>query len=161
MKKLPVLILMTMSLLSAGLMSVILTDRAIAMGENPSTCSNLYDSAIRSLKINVGSRTIDITDKPNTNFVAALGNGYTVTLTLHSASTSISGNSVIGSVWYGSRAYGFASDQCIDGVNPNTDIEITLHNVFTSLAKRGTVQDVEWYSWPLSAPSVTYTVHWK
>ena len=161
MEKLSVFILMAMSLISVVLMSVITTNRALAMGDNPSTCTNLYDSKIKSLRIKIGSRTIDATHKPNTSFVAALGKGYTVMLTLHSVATSKSGNSETGSVWYGSRAYGFASDHCVDSVNPNTDTTITLHDVFTSLARRGTIQNVEWYSGPSNGPTVTYTVHWK
>jgi len=73
---------------------------------------------------------------------------------------SESGDSNVGSVWYGSTAYGFASDHCVNGASPNTDITITLNNVFMGQATHGTVQSVEWYTWPLTQPSVTYTVHW-
>ena len=159
MNKLPIFILMTMSLVSVSLTSVLLTNRALA--DNPSTCVNLYYSTIKSLKINVGSRTIDPIANPNTNFAAVLGQGYTVTLTLHSASASTSGNTNVGSVWYGSIAYGFASDHCVNGASPNTDVTIILNNVFMGQATHGTVQSVEWYAWPsLTQPSVTYTVHW-
>jgi hypothetical protein len=158
MNKLPIFILMTLSLVSVALTSVLLTNRALA--DNPSTCVNLYDATIKSLKINVGSRTIDPIANPNTNFAAVLGQGYTVTLTLHSASLSDSGNTNVGSVWYGSTAYGFASDHCVNGASPNTDITITLTNVFMGQATHGTVQLVEWYTWPLTQPSDTYTVHW-
>jgi hypothetical protein len=130
------------------------------LADNPSTCVNLYDSTITSLRINVGGRTIDPIAHPNTNFSAKLGQGYSVTFTLHSASMSNSGNTDVGSVWYGSTAYGFTSDHCVNGINPNSDVTITLDNVFMGQATHGTVQPVEWYSWPFASPSITYTVHW-
>src|ERR1051325_5510757 len=107
---------------------------AFAMGDNPSSCVNLYDSTITSLKINIGGRTIDPIAHPNTNFGAKLGQGYTVTVTLHSAGASNSSNTDAGSVWYGSSAYGFDSNHCVNGVNPNSDVTITLNNVFMGQA---------------------------
>lgn len=105
-----------------------------------------------SLKITIGKRTLDPIANPNTQFSAVLGIGYTVTLTLHSASTSNTG-----SVWYESTARGFADDHCVNGVNYNSDTTITLHNIFMGQATHGTVQQVEWYSWPLSDPVLEWT----
>ena len=134
---------------------------AFAMGDNPASCTNLYNSAITSVKINVGHRTIDLIAHPNAHFSLAKGQTYSVTLTLHSATTSNSGNSDIGSVWYGSTAYGFASDHCVNGVSANSDVTVTLTDVSLATATKGTTQDVELYSWPLSQPSITYTVNWR
>jgi hypothetical protein len=161
MKKIPVFILAMAALLSAVLISYLLANRAQAMGDNPSSCVNLYDSTIRSLHITVGSKTIEASAKDNTNFVAPIESGYSVTLTVHSASVSKAGDTNTGSIWYGSRAYGFASDQCISEVKADSDITVTLDNVVSSTAKRGTLQNVEWYTWPLDGPIVTYRVHWK
>jgi hypothetical protein len=152
--------LTSISLVSILFGNVGTSNIAFAMGDNPSSCSNLYDSTITSLKITIGGRTIDPIAHPNTNFSAKLGQGYTVTVTLHSAGVSNSGNTDTGSVWYGSTAYGFASDHCVYGVNPNSDVTITLSNVFMGQATHGTVQSVEWYSWPFATPNVAYTVHW-
>jgi hypothetical protein len=152
-------ILIATSLLTVSLMSVLVTNRVHA--ENPSSCLNLYDSTIESLKIKVGSRTIDAAVRHHPNFVAELGKGYDVELTLHSTTVSNSGNKEVGSVWFGNRAYGFASDQCVNGVNSNTELKMTFHNVLMGQATHGTVQDVSWYSWPLDGPSVAYTVRWK
>lgn len=148
--------ILTLTTLTAT--SMVFTNRALA--DNPSTCVNLYDATITSLKITNGLRTIDLIANPNTNFAAKVGQGYMVTITLHSPSVSTSGNTNVGSFWYGSTAYGFASDHCVNGATPNRDITITLNNVFMGQATHGTVQSVEWYTWPLTGPTVTYTVHW-
>jgi hypothetical protein len=144
-----------------ALMSVSFRNNVSA--DNPKDCVNLYNSEIVSLKITdlPGRKSIDPIANPNTQFSSALGVGYTVTLTLHSASTSNSGSTDTGSLWYGSTARGFADDHCVNGVNPNSDTTITLHNIFMGQATHGTVQPVEWYSWPLTGPHVTYTVHWR
>jgi len=76
MKKLPIFVLIATSLLSLVSISVLLTNKALA--DNPSTCVNLYDARITSLKIIVGSRTVDPITNPNANFAAVLGQGYTV-----------------------------------------------------------------------------------
>jgi hypothetical protein len=159
MGKIPFFILIATSLITVSLIFVLLTNRVHA--ENPSSCLNLYDSTIVSLKIKVGSRTFDAAVRDHANFVADLGKGYTVELTLHSTSVSNSGNTEVGSVWFGNRAYGFASDRCVNGANSNTEIRMTFHNVLMGQATHGTVQHVQWYSWPLDEPSVAYTVRWK
>lgn len=147
-------------LASISLVSVLFGNN-YALAENPSSCVNRYDAVITSLKINDGHRIIDPVAKPNTHFTAKLGVGYTVTVTLHSASVSSLGNTDVGSIWYGSTAYGFASDHCVNGVNHDSDVTFTLYNVFMGQATHGTAQPVEWYSFPLSGPTVTYTVHWN
>lgn len=159
MEKIPFFILIAASFLTVSLMSVLLTNRVHA--ENPSSCLNLYDSTIESLKIKVGSRTIDAAVRHHANFVAELGKGYNVELTLHSTSVSNLGNTEVGSVWFGNRASGFASDQCVNRANSNSEIKMTFHNVLMGQATHGTVQDVQWYSWPLDGASVAYTVRWK
>jgi hypothetical protein len=159
MEKIAFFILIATSLLTVSLMYLLPTNRVHA--ENPSSCLNLYDSTIVSLKIKVGSRIIDAAVRDHANFVAELGKGYTVELTLHSTSGSNSGNTAVGSVWFGNRAYGFASDQCVNGANSNSEIKMTFHNILMGQATHGTVQDVQWYSWPLDGASVAYTVRWK
>jgi hypothetical protein len=145
-------------------------ENAYAMGDNPSTCTNLYDSVITSMNITRGHRTTTIIIDPIANphhhhllhFKSKVGIGYTVTLTIHSANVSNSGNTNTGSIWYGTNAYGFAGNQCINGVKRNTDITITLHNVYMGQATHGTKQSVDWYSWAndtiLQGP--TYNVIW-
>ncbi len=150
--------MLVMTLASILLVSVLFTSSALA--DNPYNCVNRYDATIMSLKINDGQRTVDSITYPRTNFVARAGVGYTVTLTLHSAAVSSSGNTDVGSVFYGSRAYGFADDHCVNGINPNSNIIITFTNVFMGQATHDTVQSVEWYSWPLTGPIVVYSVHW-
>ena len=136
---------------------------AFTMGDNPSTCMNLYDSVITSMKITQGHRTIDPIAHPNAHFNSKVGVGYTVTFTLHSASKSNSGNTNVGSVWYGNTAYGFANGDCVNGVHANSDVTITLEHVYMGQATHGTKQSVDWYSWSndtvLQGP--TYTVHWR
>ena len=144
---------------SVSLVSVLFINSVLA--DNPSNCINRYNATIMSLRISDGRRTVDPVDNPLTNFVSRVGIGYSVTLTLHTAAMSASGNKDVGSIMYGSRAYGFADDHCVTGINPNSSIMITLTHVFMGQATHGTVQSVEWYSWPLSRPTVTYRVHWS
>jgi hypothetical protein len=136
--------------------------RNTTWADNLSACINLYNSEIVSLKITdlPGPKIIDPIAHPNIQFSAALGVGYTVTLTLHSAITSSSGSTNTGSLWYGSNARGYADDHCVNGVKPNTDITVTVHNVFMGQATHDP-QPVEWYSWPLTGPHLRYTVHWR
>ena len=163
MKKAPSIVVFSLvtTLASIALVSVLLsTNSAFAMGDNPSSCINRYDAKITHMKINNGLRTIDPIAHPNADFSATIGKGYTVTFTIHSAGVSSLGSTNVGSVWYGSTASGKAVDQCVNGVNPNTDIMTTMHSIFMSQATHGTLQPVEWHYWPLSGPTVTYTVHW-
>jgi hypothetical protein len=150
--------MLSMMLASISLVSVLFTNTALA--DNPSNCINRYDATIMSLRIDDGHRSVDAIANPRTNFDSRAGVGYTVTLTLHSAAVSSLGNTDVGSVLYGSRAYGFADDHCVNGINPNSSIIITLTHVFMGQATHGTVQSVEWYSWPLTQPTVVYAVHW-
>jgi hypothetical protein len=158
--KVPLVFIILIVALTSIALTAAVTGNNNALADNPSSCINLYDSVITSFKINIGSRIIDPIANPHTNFAAKLGQGYAVTFTLHTASISTSGSTNVGSIWYGSTAYGFASDHCVNGANASSDITITLHNVFMGQTTRGTVQSVEWYTWPLTGPHVTYTVHW-
>lgn len=148
----------TIMFISLTLMIVLSANRALA--DNPSTCVNLYGTSIKSLKINVGARTLNPIANPNTSFAAIVGNGYTITLTLHSAGASTLGNTNVGSIWYGNTAYGFARGHCVNGVNPNSDITIILKSVFMGQATHGTIQPVEWSTGSLTESPVTYSVHW-
>jgi hypothetical protein len=144
---------------SVSLVSVLFINSVLA--DNPSNCINRYNATIMSLRISDGRRTVDPVDNPLTNLDSMVGIGYSVTLTLHAAAMSASGNRDIGSVMYGSRAYGFAYDHCVTGINANSSIKITLTHVIMGQATHGTAQSVEWYSWPLTRPTVTYRVHWS
>ena len=151
---------------SIALASLLLSfgnNSAFAHGDNPSTCNNLYNSTIKSMKITTNRfQTVDPIAHPNTVFASKIGQGYTVRLTLHSASTSNAGNTNPGSIWYDTSAFGFALGKCVNGVSPNTDISISLNNVDWSQATVGKKQpNVFWYSWPIpQQPSVAYTVIW-
>jgi hypothetical protein len=151
-------LILAILLVSMSFVSVLFTYSALA--HNPSDCINRYDATIVSLRINDGRRTVDPIANSLTNVDSRVGIGYTVTLTVHSAAVSASGNTNVGSVMYGSRAYGFADDHCVTGVNANSSIIITLTHVYMGQATHGTVQSVEWYSWPLTRPTVAYRVHW-
>ncbi len=157
MKKTP--FILAIILASVSLVSVLYINRVLA--DNPSNCINRYNATIISLRINDGRRTVDPFDNPLTNFDSRVGIGYAVTLTLHAAAMSASGNTDVGSVMYGSRAYGFAYDHCVTGINANSSIKIALPHVFMGQATHGTVQSVEWYSWPLTRPTIIYRVHWS
>jgi hypothetical protein len=115
------------------------------------------------MKITQDNRTIDPIAHPHTQFNSKVHVGYTVTFTLHPANKSNSGNTHVGSVWYSNTAYGFANGSCVDGIHPNTDETITLHNVFMGQAAPGLKQSVDWYSWAsnteLQGPN--YTVNWQ
>src|ERR1051325_4083563 len=108
---------------SIALASLLLSfgnNSAFAHGDNPSTCTNLYYSTITSMKITTNRfQTVDLIAHPNSMFASKLGQGYTVRMTLHSASTSIAGNTNPGSIWYSTNALGFASGECVNGVSPN------------------------------------------
>lgn len=151
-------LILAILLASIFLVSVLFTNSALA--DNPSNCINRYDATIMSLRINNGRGTVDPITNPLTNFHSRVGIGYSVTLILHSAAVSGLGNTNVGSVMYGSRAYGFAYDHCVTGINANASIIITLTHVSMGQATHGTVQSVEWYSWPLTRPIVAYRVHW-
>src|ERR1051325_4763484 len=129
---------------SIALASLLLSfgnNSAFAHGDNPSTCNNLYNSTIKSMKITTNRfQTVDPIAHPNRVFASKLGQGYTVTLIIHSASTSIAGNTNPGSVWYGSNAYGFYFDHCVNGASPNSDITITWNNVVWQQVPVGTKQ---------------------
>jgi hypothetical protein len=157
MKKTPFILAITFA--SVSLVSVLFINSVLA--DNPSSCINRYNATIISLRINDGRRTVDPFDNPLTNFDSRVGIGYDVTLTLHAAAMSASGNTDVGSVMYGSRAYGFAYDHCVTGINANSSIKITLPHVFMGQATHGTVQSVGWYSWPLTRPTIIYRVHWS
>jgi hypothetical protein len=152
------LFILVITFASFSLVSALFINSVLA--DNPSNCINRYNGTIMSLRINDGHRTIDLSANPLTNFDSRVGIGYTVTLTLHSAAVSASGNKDVGSVMYGSRAYGFADDHCVTGINPNSSITMTITHVFMGQATHGTTQSVDWYSWPLTLPTVTYRVHW-
>jgi hypothetical protein len=150
------------ALLSAVIIPTLQTKTVYGLGDNPSTCVNLYGSEIVSLKLKTKSRTVDVTERHRTNIIADLDDGYTAILKLRSTSVSDSGNMEVGSVWHGNRAFGFASDSCVNGVSSDSFVTIKFEDIIMSTATRGTVQDVEWYSWPLNvAPAYSYTVHWK
>lgn len=132
-----------------------------AMGNNPSTCDNRYAARVISFKIDNKSRTIDIpSNNSQTNLEAVVGKGYTVALTLHTANLSSLGNTREGSVWYHTTGYGFSLGTCIKGAHPNSDITITLHNVFMSQATGGMRQQVEFGSGYQPGQFVKYIVHW-
>jgi hypothetical protein len=148
---------------SIALASLLLSfgnNSAFAHGDNPSTCNNLYNSTIKSMKITTNRfQTVDPIAHPNTVFASKIGQGYTVTLTIHSASTSIAGNTNPGSVWYGTDALGFHFNFCVNGASPNSDITITSGG--DRQVPIGTKELYHWYTWfTVPRTTVTYTVIW-
>ncbi|MDQ6862349.1 MAG: hypothetical protein M3044_00850 [Thermoproteota archaeon] len=161
-----VLVIGMTTLSSISLESVLFKsdNSAHAMGSPPSVCINRYDATITSMKINDGLQISDPVAHPNTNLAPITGRGYTVTLTLHSASKSSLGNTNVGSVWYDNSAFGFFKGTCVYGATPNKDITIT-YSVPKLMAGAPPGfplggQVVECESWPLTGPAITYTVHW-
>jgi hypothetical protein len=82
---------------------------ALAQGDNPATCVNLYNSKITSMTIhninNQRSQIIPVNiSNSNTKFDSAVGLGYNVTFTDHTAGMSNQNNTNPGSVWYDTSA---------------------------------------------------------
>jgi hypothetical protein len=125
---------------------------ALAQGDNPSTCVNLYNSRITSMTINNinnhGSQIIPVNiSNSNTKFDSVLGLGYNVTFTVHTAATSNQNNTGPGSVWYDTSAPGYQQSKCINGAFANKDMTINyccnLYPAFTD----GIVQTPSWGMW--------------
>lgn len=140
---------------------------ALAYGDNPSTCVNLYNSKITSMKIyninNHGSQTIPVNiSNSNTNFDSVFGLGYNVTFTVHTSSTSNQNNTNPGSIWYSTSAVGYWAGKCVNGASPNTDMTINYCcNIYMGTATDGSKIAPGWETWPnLSTPSYYYTVTW-
>jgi hypothetical protein len=140
-------------------------DIAFAMGDNPSTCVNLYNSTITSMKIyntnNVRKQIIDPVSNPKISFDSILGRGYNVTFTLHVASMSNQHNTNPGSVWFDTSVNGYQQGRCVNGAFANSDMTIKGNKLFPTTLTGGTMQTpVQWYSWPYGAPSLTFIITW-
>lgn len=147
-------------LFAAVLLSAIAVSahEAFAMGQAPSTCNNRYDGAITAMKIKVGQRIYDPIAHPNLTFKLSEAKSYTVTLTIHTASTSVQGNTLVGSTWLDTSAVGYELGQCINNVSPSQDVTLTKTESHPANLESGTEQTVTWNT--LSPGSVTYNIKW-
>jgi hypothetical protein len=91
---------------------------------------------------------------------AQIGAGYDVTFTLHTANMSSQNNTLAGSTWYRSTAFGFGNGVCVDGAGPVKDITVTVHvEVMPGIPDGYTQNGVEWGAWP-DGSQVRYDVVW-
>lgn len=137
----------------------LLSNNAFSHGDAPSTCENRYDADITYMTIDNGTQTFDPTN-PGLEFDAQTGTGYDVAFTLHNANTSSQNNTLAGTTWYRSTAYGFGSGVCVDNTGSDQDSPISLHVDAPSGVPDGYEQSVvEWGSWP-EIVQITYKVVW-
>jgi hypothetical protein len=121
----------------------------------------MYNSTIISFVVNNGTDAFDVRANPGVTFDAQLQTGYSVSFTLHTASTSSQGNTNLGATWYNNNAFGFANGVCVDNAGPNQDITVELSNVKMGQATDGMLQtNVYWNSLGNSNQQVTYNVKW-
>ncbi len=138
---------------------------AFAQGDNPATCVNLYNSKITSMTIhNINNHGIQIIpvniSNSNTKFDSAVGLGYNVTFTVHTAGMSNQNNTNPGSVWYDTSANAYQQSQCVNGASPSADMTINLNNLSPGTLSDGTAQSPTWGMWGGGAAGVSYTVTW-
>jgi hypothetical protein len=111
------------------------------------------------MSIDNGTQTFDpMTEELELH--AQIGAGYDVTFTLHTANASSQNNTLAGSTWYRSTAFGFGNGACVDDAEPDKDIPVTVHvEVMPGVPDGYTQNGVEWGAWPDSS-QVRYNVVW-
>ena len=148
----------SMTLVSFGLLPAIFnTNAAFAMGDNPSTCNNLYDSTIVFMKITENHKNYYPMLHP-VEFNSKIKQGYNVTMKIH-----IKGNSYkAGSVWFTNDVYGFGHGQCVPVQHGHGDIKLQINNIWMGQAGPGLKQYVYWGTWIHNTPTeqVKYNVTW-
>ncbi len=147
------------------------TDRpAYSMGAPPGTCNNSYDYVVKSFSITANGQTYDPIANPNVQFNADTSKGYDVTIVVHTASQSNSGNTLPGQIWYAHDGYGFESGECADVAAANSDQTVTVNGVVmgqeaTKPNANGDLEPVEWdmgnVTTPGAAPIITAKVNFN
>jgi hypothetical protein len=147
------------------------TDRpAYSMGAPPGTCNNSYDYVVKSFTITANGQTYDPLANSDVKFNADTSKGYDVTMVVHTASQSNSGNTLPGQIWYVHDGYGFESGECADVAAPNSDQTVTVNGVVmgqeaTNPNANGDLQQVEWdmgnVTTPGAAPTITAKVNYN
>lgn len=130
----------------------------LAMGDAPSTCENRYDGDITSMTITSGGQTYDPISNPGLTIQMDNDQTYSVKFTIHTPIQSSQGNSLQGTTWYHSSAFGYWSGRCVDGAGPDMDISIVSEFEHPANLAPETTQTVSWAT--LTSGEITYNIEW-
>jgi hypothetical protein len=133
-------------------------NKALAMGQAPSTCTNRYDGTITTMKITVGHRVYHPMANPSVSFQLQNTKSYTVTFTIHTPSQSSQNNTLAGKTWYDTSAPGYQLGTCVSGAAPNQYIVMTLTESHPGNLAPQATQNVTWNT--LVPGQVAYSVKW-
>jgi hypothetical protein len=153
-KNLFAIVLVSILLASLGISA----NQVYAMGQAPSTCSNLYDDTITAMKIIVGHRTYDPIAHPGITFQLRNDKSYTVTFTIHTASQSSQSNSFSGDTWYDTNAPGYQLGNCVTGAGSNQNVTVTVTETHPGNIAPQITQSVSWKT--LMSGDTTYNIKW-
>ncbi len=128
------------------------------MGQAPSTCDNRYDGTITTLTVVYQNKTYYPLENPGVTFQADNSKSYQVSFTIRTPSLSSQNNSLAGSTWYDNNAVGYQMGTCVNGVNHNQDVTLTVSASHPGNMPQETTQTVMWNT--LVGQPVTFYVQW-
>jgi hypothetical protein len=109
--------------------------------------------------LNNGTQTFDPLNNPGATFRAEAHSGYSISMTLHTADQSSSGDQDMGTTWYTENTLGFGNGHCVDDVGPDKDRTLDLPHTwnYAGLGPPRTL-GVSWNT--IGGDEVSYMVEW-
>ena len=137
-------------------------ENVYAMGDNPSTCKNLYDSNILFMQVKEGNNYY-YPQWERVQFNSNIGQGYDVTMIIHAGNINKDGNRNIGSIWYSDNSLGYGNGHCVNNIRHDSYIMITIHHIVMGQAHQGLKQNVYLYTWANNRvqQGPTYNITWS